>query len=64
MKIELVYLGDDWCGLYVDGALKVQGHSISPRDFAEAVGAEYRTRDLPLPEELDTLPESLAELPG
>lgn len=36
MRFTLVR-GDDWCGLYVDGILKFEGHSIRP----EAIVEEY-----------------------
>lgn len=29
MKIDYVY-ADDWCGLYVDGKLEYEGHSLDP----------------------------------
>lgn len=41
MDIKLVTNCDDWQGLYIDGKLITEGHSISLRDFADAVGVEY-----------------------
>lgn len=32
MKIAFYYV-DDWCGLYVDGRLRSQGHSIDAADL-------------------------------
>lgn len=29
--------GDDWSGLYIDGALVTEGHSVSARDALEVV---------------------------
>lgn len=32
MKIKLLYLADDWMGLYIDGELVYENHSINARD--------------------------------
>lgn len=33
---------DDWEALYIDGVLKADGHSLSPRDIFEALGLECK----------------------
>ena len=42
MKITLVQ-GEDWVGLYVDGKLKNQGHSLSPFEVCDALGVDNET---------------------
>lgn len=37
MKDIRVISGDDWVGLYIEGKLEAQGHSVSLADFAEAI---------------------------
>lgn len=37
-KNQLVHvMGDDWCGLYLNGVLKTEGHSMSFSDIMEVV---------------------------
>lgn len=36
-KVVLV-MGDDWEGLYVDGQLQAEGHSLSPMRVLRALG--------------------------
>jgi hypothetical protein len=33
--------GDDWVGLYMDGELVYEGHSISPAYLAELLDADF-----------------------
>jgi hypothetical protein len=40
MKITIVSV-DDWSGLYVDGVLKLEGHSLEPRMVIEVITGEY-----------------------
>ena len=42
MEFNLV-VGEDWEGLYVDGVLYVQGHSIDARDIAGAANLKFET---------------------
>lgn len=35
-------LDGDWHGLYVDGQLAAQSHSLRPRDILKALGIEFR----------------------
>lgn len=37
MRVTYVY-GDDWDGVYIDGELRWEGHSISPMELLELVG--------------------------
>lgn len=39
-KVALVH-GDDWMGMYVDGKLVAQNHSLSPADILEALNISY-----------------------
>jgi hypothetical protein len=41
MKIRLVTNYDDWEGLYVDGKLVEERHTIRLCDLAKAVGLDY-----------------------
>lgn len=37
-KKQLVYVnGDDWCGLYFNGNLQTQGHSLDFREVMETI---------------------------
>lgn len=57
-------LEDNWEGLYVDGVLKAEGHSISVRDVAQALGValEVLVADERWLEEQGRLPASLGEV--
>lgn len=62
-SIQLV-VGDDWEGLYVNGELKTQGHSMSVRDVVEALGFSLQVFE-PDMEWLDgegALPKSFADV--
>jgi hypothetical protein len=37
---KVVVQGDDWCGLYVDGKLVYENHSIPLRELAKHLGFE------------------------
>jgi len=40
MKVQFL-VGDDWCGMYVDGKLSAEGHSLQDTEIAERlVGKE------------------------
>ena len=51
--------GDDWEGLYIDGKLVLEDHSIDVRDILEAVGFKIKTVWV----DLDWLAET-GSLPG
>lgn len=35
-KLDIIYI-DDWCGLYIDGKLYYEGHSIEPETVLNAI---------------------------
>ena len=38
--MDIIYVtGDDWCGLYTDGALHMEGHSIDAVDILDWIAA-------------------------
>lgn len=63
--------GDDWTGIYIDGRLRAQGHSIPFSELMEAL-EEYTTHKINFWEELEAdiewlegegyLPDTLAEV--
>ena len=66
IKITLVSNGDDWEGLYVDGELVVEGHSITARDMANALGADMENVYVSyewLGGKVNTLPQRLSKIP-
>ncbi len=66
MKITLVSNGDDWAGLYVDGKLFTEGHSITARDLVNAAGIEADHIDVTtdwLGGTVSNLPAQLSEIP-
>ena len=36
--------GDDWCGLYKNGKLVTEGHSIKLTDFAKIIGIDLEVK--------------------
>jgi hypothetical protein len=53
--------GDDWQGLYVDGKLKIEAHTISACDVLEELGLDF---DIAYPNEewlfeAGSLPENI-----
>ena len=43
-KIDFVNSNDgDWCGLYVDGQLIAENHSLDPDDVLTHLGIAYNT---------------------
>jgi hypothetical protein len=65
-KITIVSNGDDWEGLYIDGALFCEDHFIRPYNLAEALGLEYERKDVSrqwLGEKVLSLPERLDKIP-
>jgi len=62
-KITLVD-GDDWQGLYVNGELVTQGHSIRAQDVCEVLGADYAfvSADYEWLDERGALPELLKDV--
>lgn len=43
-KIQFLTNDDDWTGLYIDGKLIIEGHSIRARDVVEALGYKYESK--------------------
>lgn len=41
----VIVLGDDWEGLYLDGKLVEEGHSLDARMTLEAVGYDVKTME-------------------
>jgi hypothetical protein len=65
-KITIVSNGDDWEGLYIDGVLRKDSHSITPRDLANALGLEFEMKEVSpewLGEEVVGLPSRLDKIP-
>ncbi len=43
MEVMLVECeSGDWIGMYVDGKLKEEGHSLRPTDVLDALGVKWR----------------------
>ncbi len=66
MKVTLVSNGDDWEGLYVDGKLKTEGHSVTPHDLAAALDLEWERVTVSsnwLGYEVGSLPQELSKIP-
>lgn len=62
MTIHLVGTAEgDWVGLYVNGELKVEDHSLSPHDVLKALGLRFTEKEV---EELPTgsLPQHYKDL--
>lgn len=55
------YEGGGWVGLYVDGVLKDQGHSLGEYQVLKALGFEVLELEAPLGEHGDPCPPTLAE---
>ena len=65
MKITIVD-GDDWKGLYIDGKLKLQGHSLYVTDVIEALTGsrpESFEVDFDWMYEVGQLPDELSAVP-
>lgn len=66
---DLLFIeADDWVGVYIDGKLDWEGHSLPPRDLLArfAKDVRYRGFDAPLEdylEEYGGFPNDLADLP-
>lgn len=62
MKI-IVTEFDDWKGLYVNGDLKCENHSLHYRDIFEALGIEYEVVEIDMEElNMGRLPDSFTGL--
>ena len=56
----------DWEGLYIDGTLVAEGHSLSAYQVLEALGGEYKPKCIEVKADwLDGngLPQTVGELP-
>lgn len=64
MKIDFVYDDEgDWVGMYVDGVLKVENHSLSERTVLEAAGIQANYYYVNLEElQRSNCPDTLEEL--
>lgn len=62
MKLDLVYFGYDWMGLYVDGILKKEGHSIPVWEVADALGIKCETWNAKSSEDDLFMPEKFKDL--
>ena len=62
-KIVIVN-GDDWAGIYIDGKLQYEGHSISPNDILTVLGIEHKEIecDYDWLAERGSLPENLKQV--
>ena len=61
---QVAYITDvsgDWEGIYVDGKLIDEGHSLDPRMVLDAVGVQYDHRETNL--KMGSLPENLEDVP-
>ena len=63
MKITVTD-GDDWKGLYVDGKLVYEGHSIPIHEFAKAANIDFDfvEADDEWLEEVGSFPKNLSEV--
>lgn len=62
----LVSNGDDWEGLYVNGKLVQQDHSLSARDVLSLIGIDIEQRwvSYDYTAERGNLPDKLADIPA
>lgn len=51
----------DWEGIYVDGKLIAEGHSLDARQTMEAIGVEFEHRETDL-KDSGSLPDKLEEV--
>lgn len=64
--LTVVSNGDDWEGLYIDGVLFSEGHSVSVRDLARAIGWQLTKIEVSsdwLGNEVTGLPAKLTDVP-
>lgn len=54
----------DWMGVYLDGDLVYQGHSISPSMLLSVIGQTHTSATGPFCDETGRLPRSLHSLKG
>lgn len=56
--------GDDWEGLYIDGKLVLENHSLEPRQVLDKLGIKYERRDADAEWLADTgnLPQDLKDV--
>lgn len=65
-KITIVTNHNDWEELYLDGVLFDEGHEISPKSIAQALGLEFEQVSVSstyLGETVVALPEKLNKIP-
>ncbi len=67
---DIVFVSDaqegDWEGIYVDGVLKAQGHTLDNGQILEAIGVSARHIDVKTEwiENAGHLPENLSDIPA
>jgi len=66
MDIKIIGNGDDWEGIYIDGKLKYQNHSINWWDLLKVLGIEFESlyvSEKYLGETVTQLPLNINEIP-
>ncbi len=65
MKNLLLLQSDDWDGLFIDGKLVTEGHSISLYKFCKILGikVDFKEVDDEYMYEMGSFPENLDEIP-
>jgi hypothetical protein len=64
-NIKLVSAEDgDWIGLYVDGQLKIENHSLRPAEVLKALDLPFEIIDLTMDQMEEGLPGTTDELPS
>ena len=54
---------DDWNGIYIDGKLEYENHSLDHRNVLDALNIKYESIDVPMDElDIGRLPDNLEEL--
>lgn len=54
---------DDWAGIYVDGELQYENHSLHHRDVLEAIKQDYESIEVDMMKlDIGRLPDTLEEL--
>lgn len=64
--ITFVSNDDDWEGVYINGELAAEGHSISAQDLADVLSLEFQSIYVSnewLGDEVGNLPENINDIP-
>lgn len=62
LDIVLVSAGTDWCGLYVNGTLRHQGHGVPTHVWLEVLGGEEKPLSEAAMEEAGELPSLFRDI--